>query len=74
MVSIFGVLRRVGYKKIMQKVPLTKCEKEKKDETLKENWADDQKERGYYYDDAHGYEQFYPESDEEMEEHEDADD
>jgi hypothetical protein len=54
----------------MQKVPLTNSETEKKDETLKENWADDQKERGYYYDDAHGYEQFDPESDDEPEEDE----
>ena len=30
-----------------------------------ENWAEDQKERGYYYDDAHGYEKFDPEGDEE---------
>jgi hypothetical protein len=38
--------------------------KEKPD---KPNWADDQRERGYYYDDAHGYEKYDPadESDEE---------
>lgn len=30
----------------------------------KPNWADDQRERGYYYDDAHGYEQYDPEKDE----------
>jgi hypothetical protein len=28
----------------------------------KPNWADDQRERGYYYDDAHGYEAYDPES------------
>jgi hypothetical protein len=30
------------------------------DEKREENgaWAEDQKERGYYYDDAHGYEIF----------------
>ena len=34
--------------------------KEKKDGTVEE----DQKERGYYYDDAHGYEEFDPEDEE----------
>ena len=24
------------------------------------DWADDQRERGYYYDDAHGYESYDP--------------
>jgi hypothetical protein len=28
------------------------------------NWADDQRERGYYYDDAHGYENYDPETEE----------
>ena len=32
-----------------------------------DSWAEDQKERGYYYDDAHGYEEFDPEEDEEEE-------
>ncbi len=50
----------------MQNDPPTTGKKEKK----KENWAEDQKERGYYYDDAHGYEQFDPESDDEAEEKE----
>jgi hypothetical protein len=35
-------------------------QKEKKDGT----WAEDQKDRGYYYDDAHGYEEYRPEGDE----------
>jgi hypothetical protein len=34
---------------------------EKRDSVAKDNWADDQKQRGYYYDDAHGYEEFDPE-------------
>jgi hypothetical protein len=38
--------------------------KPKSDETV----ADDQKERGYYYDDSHGYEEFDPEDNEEEEE------
>jgi hypothetical protein len=29
-----------------------------------DSWAEDQKERGYYYDDAHGYEQYEPEDEE----------
>ena len=32
-----------------------------------DNWSKDQKERGYYYDDSHGYEEYTPESDEEGE-------
>ena len=34
--------------------------RKKKDGTV----AEDQDERGYYYDDAHGYEQYEPEDDE----------
>jgi hypothetical protein len=30
-----------------------------------ENWAEDQQARGYYYDDAHGYEKYDPEEEEE---------
>lgn len=37
-----------------------KCEEGGKTET----WADDQKEREYYYDDAHGYETYEPEEEE----------
>lgn len=33
--------------------------KEKKEGT----WEEDQKERDYYYDDSHGYEEFDPEAD-----------
>jgi len=35
--------------------------KDKKEGT----WEEDQKERDYYYDDSHGYEEFDPEDDEE---------
>ncbi|MEO7538620.1 MAG: hypothetical protein ABIV21_01205 [Pyrinomonadaceae bacterium] len=31
-------------------------------------WSEDQKRREYYYDDAHGYEVYKPEDDEEKEE------
>jgi hypothetical protein len=30
-----------------------------------ENWEEDQQERGYYYDDSHGYETYDPAEDEE---------
>ena len=43
---------RIDYKLFMPQTP-----KEKKDGTV----AEDQKERGYYYDDAHGYEEYEPE-------------
>ena len=33
----------------------------------KDNWADDQKSREYYYDDAHGYEKYEPEEEEDEE-------
>ncbi len=39
-------------------------QKDKKDGTV----AEDQKERGYYYDDAHGYEEYEPEEEEQCEE------
>lgn len=35
-------------------------------------WSEDQKKRGYYYDDAHGYEDFDPDS--ELDEFEDEQD
>ena len=36
------------------------------------NWSDDQRDRGYYYDDAHGYETYDPDEDVFKEEHEAA--
>ena len=35
--------------------------------TDKDLWSEDQKERGYYYDDAHGYEKYVEDEDEEGE-------
>lgn len=35
-------------------------EKPKPDEDS-DSWAEDQKDREYYYDDAHGYEKYVPE-------------
>lgn len=42
--------------------------KDQKSEDVKENsWSEDQKIRGYYYDDACGYEIYQPDEDEEPE-------
>ena len=35
-----------------------------------ENWAEDQQDRGYYYDDAHGYEKYCPDGDDDESEDE----
>ena len=40
-------------------------EKDKKDASDKASWGEDQKERGYYYDDAHGYETYDPDEEDE---------
>ncbi len=40
------------------------CEKPKPDDKNSEHEGDDAKTRSYYYDDAHGYEDFDPEADE----------
>ncbi len=32
------------------------------------SWSEDQQKRGYYYDDAHGYETYEPENDDEIDE------
>jgi hypothetical protein len=57
---------------------MTKKPKEDREETDepcespdKDRWSEDQKERSYYYDDAHGYETYDPKSDAEEEEEED---
>ena len=45
--------------------------KEKANETIteknKDMWENDQREKSYYYDDAHGYEIYKPDEDEEEE-------
>ena len=38
-----------------------------------ETWAEDQQTRGYYYDDAAGYEKYDPEADDEKESETDED-
>ncbi|HUR98452.1 MAG TPA: hypothetical protein VMZ26_10345 [Pyrinomonadaceae bacterium] len=42
---------------------MPKTPKPEEDEK-KESWGDDQKNREYYYDDAHGYEKYEPAIDE----------
>ena len=53
----------------MPKTPKAKVKSEEKktreDEGL--SLADDQRERGYYYDDSHGYEVYEPDKDEKEE-------
>lgn len=60
----------MDYKRYMDKRP--KDELIKKDDATEggENdiandntWGTDQRERGYYYDDAHGYQKYIPEED-----------
>ena len=53
-------------------MPETPKEKPKLEEEQREipddaSWGEDQKERGYYYDDAHGYEVYEPDDDEKEE-------
>lgn len=52
----------------MEKKPKDKHSKEpvRKNLTEKTSWRDDQKLRRYYYDDAHGYEIYRPEDNENM--------
>ena len=54
---------------IMPKSPKEKPEtkEDEKDVRDKASWGEDQKERGYYYDDAHGYEVYKPDEDEKEE-------
>ena len=40
-------------------------EKGRTDEQKKDSWSEDQETREYYYDDAHGYEVYQPEKDDE---------
>ncbi len=53
----------------MPQPPKTKPETvpEGRDPQKEDSWEDDQEKRGYYYDDAHGYENYEPEEDEEAE-------
>jgi len=49
-------------------MPETPKQKDKPDEPVERNrssWSEDQQKRGYYYDDAHGYETYEPGKDEE---------
>ena len=45
----------------MPETPKKKTEIEDEEAEQNDSWAEDQKERGYYYDDAHGYEVYTPE-------------
>jgi hypothetical protein len=43
-------------------------EKKKPETGDRSSWAEDQKEKDYYYDDSHGYEVFDPEREQDQEE------
>jgi len=47
----------------MPKESTNEPDKGEKESPRTENWAKDQQDRGYYYDDAHGYEKYCPEED-----------
>ena len=49
----------------MTETPKQKPEAQKSepDERKKGSWSEDQKQREYYYDDAHGYEVYEPDRD-----------
>jgi hypothetical protein len=49
----------------MQEIPKEKPNSGPEPQPGDSTWADDQTDRGYYYDDAHGYENFDPDKDKE---------
>ena len=51
----------------MPQTPKQKDKPAKVDEKDRSNWSDDQQKRGYYYDDAHGYEKYEPDTEDEEE-------
>ena len=48
----------------MPETPKQKDKPVEPDKKDRSNWSEDQQTRGYYYDDAHGYEKYEPEKDE----------
>ena len=50
----------------MPETPKQKDKPAKSDERDRSSWSEDQQKRGYYYDDAHGYEKYEPETDDEI--------
>ena len=49
----------------MPKTPKEECKDPEETVEPPRSWSDDQKEWGYYYDDAHGYEKYVEKEDEE---------
>ncbi|MBK7393913.1 MAG: hypothetical protein IPI64_11545 [Chloracidobacterium sp.] len=49
----------------MPETPKQKDKPAEPAEKDRSSWSEDQQKRGYYYDDAHGYEKYEPEKDEE---------
>ena len=58
----------------MPQEPKTNGEKQDKEQDRTDNWAEDQKNREYYYDDAHGYEEYDAEADVDGDQEPQADD
>lgn len=54
----------------MPKEPNSKHERKDGTALPTQSWEDDQKRREYYYDDAHGYQRFEPDQDDESNEDE----
>lgn len=46
---------------------------QKEDASEEASWREDQKNRGYYYDDSHGYETYVPELDDDIDEDDNPD-
>ena len=57
----------------MPKESTNEPEKAETDADRKGNWAEDQEERRYYYDDAHGYEKYVPDDEDEQSEEDKTD-
>jgi hypothetical protein len=54
---------KIDKEKEAEKLPEDECETDEKS-----SWSQDQREKGYYYDDAHGYEIYNLDEDDEEEE------
>ena len=57
----------------MPEKPKPESNEEKKSKMPDGTWENDQRERGYYYDDSHGYEPFDPEKEDDDEPEVEAD-
>ena len=63
----------IDYKLMMPREPNSIDKQESETEALTQTWEDDQHRRGYYYDDAHGYETFDPDEEDAVDKGDDDD-